>query len=66
MAGEGETLGKNIRQGELEKIPYLLVIGDREMEKNSVNARERHVKETKDYSVEEFVRKISEAIKSRK
>jgi threonyl-tRNA synthetase len=36
------------------------------MEKNSVNARERHVKETKDYSVEEFVRKISEAIKSRK
>ncbi|MEK7505973.1 MAG: threonine--tRNA ligase, partial [Patescibacteria group bacterium] len=58
IAAEGETLGKNIRQGEIEKIPYLLVVGDREMEKNAVSARERHKKETRDYSIEEFVREI--------
>jgi len=66
MASEGETLGKSIRQGELEKIPYLLIIGDREMEKNSVNVRERHVKETKDCSVEGFVKEISEATRNKK
>jgi threonyl-tRNA synthetase len=58
IAAEGETLGKNIRQGELDKIPYLLVVGDKEMEKNAVNVRERHNKETRNYSIDEFVEKI--------
>lgn len=66
MANEGETLGKSIRQGELEKIPYLLIIGDREMEKNSVNVRERHVKETGDRTIEEFKSEILERISEKK
>ena len=33
IAAEGGTLGKNIRQGEMEKIPYLLVVGDKEIKK---------------------------------
>ncbi|MGC9603598.1 MAG: threonine--tRNA ligase [Minisyncoccia bacterium] len=66
MANEGETLGKNIRQGELEKIPYLLIIGDREMEKNSVNIRERHTKETRDISTDKFVEEIGRKISEKK
>lgn len=66
MAGEGETLGKNIRQGELEKIPYLLVVGDKEIEKNSVNVRERHVKETKDFGLEQFIQEVQGKNKGKK
>ena len=66
MANEGETLGKNIRQGELEKIPYLLIAGDREIEKNSVNVRERHIKETGDYALEKFIQEIQKRIEEKK
>ncbi len=66
LASEGETLGKNIRQGEMGKIPFLLVVGDKEMEKNSVNVRERHKKEMLDYSIEDFIKKIQGEIKVKK
>ncbi|MBU4481148.1 threonine--tRNA ligase [Patescibacteria group bacterium] len=36
-----ETLGKKIRNGEMQKIPYLLVVGDKEMKAKSVGVRER-------------------------
>ncbi|MDP2641236.1 MAG: threonine--tRNA ligase [Candidatus Yanofskybacteria bacterium] len=41
LRGENETLGKKIRAGEKEKIPYLLVVGDKEAQANSVSARKR-------------------------
>ncbi|MCL4392415.1 threonine--tRNA ligase [Patescibacteria group bacterium] len=58
IASTGETLSKNIRQGELEKIPYLLVVGDKEIEAKSVNVRERHKKETSTVPIEKFIEKI--------
>lgn len=36
-----ETIGKKIREGEIQKIPYLLVIGEREAQAKSVAVRER-------------------------
>lgn len=36
-----ETVSKKIRDGELQKIPYLLVVGDKEMTKKGVRVRER-------------------------
>ncbi len=36
-----ETLGKKIREGEMQKIPYLLIIGNREQETNRVALRQR-------------------------
>jgi threonyl-tRNA synthetase len=36
-----ETVSKKIREGEIQKIPYLLVVGDKEIETNSVAVRER-------------------------
>lgn len=36
-----ETLGKKIREAEMQKIPYLLVIGDKEIEAESVAVRKR-------------------------
>jgi threonyl-tRNA synthetase len=53
-----ETMGKRIRNGELEKIPYLLVVGDKEIEAESVAVRERGQKEIKTMKLAEFIEKI--------
>ncbi len=39
MPDANETLGKRIREAELEKIPYLLVIGDKEQESETISVR---------------------------
>ncbi len=36
---ENETLGKKIRNAEMQKIPYVLVVGDKEIEQKAVNVR---------------------------
>lgn len=61
-----ETLSKKIRAGELQKIPYLLVVGDKEKESESVNVRTRGSKETKTISVKEFSNKMLIEIKEKK
>lgn len=39
---QNETVSKKIREGELQKIPYLLVVGDKEKKSKSVRVRERN------------------------
>ncbi len=39
VSEENETLGKKIRNAELQKIPYVLVVGDKEIEQKAVNVR---------------------------
>ncbi len=41
LKNENETISKKIREGEIQKIPYLLVIGDKEIKSKSVRARQR-------------------------
>ena len=36
-----DTLGKRIREAEVQKIPYILVVGDKEIAENTVGVRER-------------------------
>jgi threonyl-tRNA synthetase len=38
---ENETISKKIREGEIQKIPYLLIIGDKEIKQKSVSLRKR-------------------------
>ena len=40
LKNENETVSKKIREGEIQKIPYLLVVGDKEIKSKSVRARE--------------------------
>ncbi|MEI6727637.1 MAG: His/Gly/Thr/Pro-type tRNA ligase C-terminal domain-containing protein, partial [Actinomycetes bacterium] len=37
----GESIGKRIRDAQLQKVPYILVVGDREEEAGAVGVRER-------------------------
>ncbi|MFH1956322.1 MAG: threonine--tRNA ligase, partial [Patescibacteria group bacterium] len=41
ISDESETLGKRIRSAELQKIPYILVVGEKEMNSSSVAVRSR-------------------------
>jgi threonyl-tRNA synthetase len=50
-----EKLGYKIREAQVQKIPYMLIIGDREMESNSVSPRERTGKDMGAIGVDEFI-----------
>ena len=41
LDARGESVGKRIRDGELAKVPYLLIVGDKEAESGTVSARRR-------------------------
>jgi len=55
-----ETLGKKIRDAGREWVPYIVVVGDREVKSNTINARIRKNREQNTMTVEELV-KILEA-----
>ncbi|HEX13588.1 MAG: threonine--tRNA ligase [Desulfurella sp.] len=53
-----ETISKKIRYAELEKIPYILVVGQKESEKNGVSVRKRKEGDLGLLSIDEFITKI--------
>jgi threonyl-tRNA synthetase len=55
-----ETIGKKIRNAEMEKIPYILVVGDIEKEKGTVSARQRGKIDLGEISIEELIKKIND------
>jgi threonyl-tRNA synthetase len=59
-----EKLNYKIRDAQLAKIPYMLVIGDREVESNVVTVRERSGNNLPPMSVEDFVTKIKDECKA--
>ncbi|MDI6734354.1 MAG: threonine--tRNA ligase [Patescibacteria group bacterium] len=65
LMDSNETLGKRIREAELLKIPYIVVVGDRETKEKLVNIRERQKKETKILSLKEFLEKIKKEIEEK-
>lgn len=59
-----EKIGYKIREAQLEKIPYMLVVGEKEIEENSVGVRSRADGDIGTVKLQEFVNKISEEIKN--
>ena len=60
-----EKIGYKIREAQLEKIPYMLVVGDKEMEANAVAVRSRKDGDQGTKPVEEFISAITEEIRKR-
>ncbi|TSC78769.1 MAG: threonyl-tRNA synthetase [Parcubacteria group bacterium Gr01-1014_33] len=54
-----ETLGKRIRESELRKIPYLLVVGEREVASDTIAVRERGKGDTGTMDIDVFLERIS-------
>ncbi|MEK7077350.1 MAG: threonine--tRNA ligase, partial [Patescibacteria group bacterium] len=59
-----ESLGKKIRNAKTEKIPYLLVVGDKEVEAKTVSIESRDAGKQDITSLSDFITKISEEIKT--
>ena len=59
-----EKIGYKIREAQLQKIPYMLIIGDKEVQANAVGVRSRKDGDIGAMSVEDFINKIEEEIKT--
>ena len=61
-----ETVGKKIRESEIKKIPFMIVVGENEAKNNSVSIRRHHGDDLGEMKIEEFVdiikKEISECI----
>jgi threonyl-tRNA synthetase len=61
-----DTLGYRIRDGELQKVPYLLVVGDREVEAGTVAVRARGAERKQEVMpVEAFLERVMEEVRTR-
>jgi len=60
-----ERLSAKIRDAELQKVPYILVVGDQEVEKGEVNVRRRGEKEQKALKIEEFKQKLLKEVEEK-
>jgi len=60
-----EKIGFKIREAQLQKIPYMLVLGDQEIQAKTVAVRKRKSKETRVMPVEDFLRELQELIETK-
>ena len=63
--GRNEKIGKKIREAQLEKIPYMLVVGDRDMEAGTVSVRHRSEGDLGAMSLEAFSAMLRQAVDSK-
>ena len=61
-----ETVGKKIRESEMKKIPFMIVVGENEVKNNSLSIRRHHGDDLGEMKIEEFVdivkKEVSESI----
>ncbi len=59
---DNETVGNKIRKAVNEKVPYMLVIGDKEIEAPVLSVRDRGQREAREISKDDFFTEIKEKI----
>lgn len=65
LRDENETLGKKIREAEMQKTPYLLIVGDKEISSGTVSVRQRGRGDIGQIKTDEFIEKIKKEIKEK-
>ncbi|MFE4142301.1 threonine--tRNA ligase [Peribacillus sp. YIM B13472] len=60
-----EKLGYKVREAQMGKIPYMLVLGDKEEKENEVNVRKYGEQEVENVAIETFIKKMAQQIKER-
>lgn len=65
LDNRNEKMNAKIRDAEKEKVPYILVIGDKEMESGSVSVRKRKKGNLGAVKLEEFIERIEQEIKGK-
>lgn len=61
-----EKTGYKIREAQIQKIPYMLVVGDKEVESNTLSVRSRDDGDMGIFDVEDFITKIKKEISEKK
>jgi len=59
-----ETMGKKIREAEMKKIPYMLIIGEQEAENGTISVRKHGGEDLGSISIEDFAKLINTEVKS--
>lgn len=58
-----EKIGYKIRQAQLEKVPYMVIVGQKEMEAGNLSVRNREEGDLGSMAIDEFLKKLSEQVK---
>ena len=61
-----EKIGYKIREGQVKKVPYMLVVGEKEATNGTVSVRSRSEGEMGAMAVDEFIAKLQKEIKEKK
>jgi len=64
--GDSEKIGNKIRKSTLKKVPYAIVIGDKETEQNTMSLRKRNGENVGPFTMDELISFLSEEINSRR
>ncbi len=62
---DNEKIGYKIRRATMKKIPYLVLLGDREVEERKITVRKRDGENIGPYTIEEFAGFLSEAVRNK-
>ncbi|MDH5681618.1 MAG: His/Gly/Thr/Pro-type tRNA ligase C-terminal domain-containing protein, partial [Spirochaetota bacterium] len=57
-----EKLGYKIRKSQLEKIPFMVILGDKELENESLSVRSRESGDLGDFSIDLFIKRLRDEI----
>jgi len=66
LKDENETVSKKIREGEMMKIPYILVVGDKEIKAKGARLRQRQKGDIGFFKIEKIIEKIIKEVKMKK
>ena len=53
-----ESIGRKIRESQLEKVPYMLIVGDKEMESSTISVRDRSGREERGLKIGTFMNRV--------
>lgn len=63
--GRSEKIGYKIREAQLQKVPYMIIIGDKEVEMENISVRSREEGDLGSQLLKPFIEKLEKAIKDR-
>ncbi len=61
-----ETVSSKIRKATIEKVPYMLVVGDKELESDNLSVRDRGQRDSREISKNDFISEIIDKMKDKK
>ena len=65
LSERNEKIGYKIREAQLEKIPYMIVVGEKEQEENTVSLRSRKEGDLGSMPLSAFIEKVEEQVRTK-